>query len=74
MNLPDYNDWLRNLKIILQSEKIDYILNNPPPIAPAADASTEELENHDIASELYKDDNIIVRCYMLASMSDELQR
>ncbi|KZV25649.1 hypothetical protein F511_32062 [Dorcoceras hygrometricum] len=39
----NYQDWLRNLKIVLASEKLLYTLEKTPPKEAPADASPEEL-------------------------------
>ena len=67
---PNYSDWLRNLKIVFRSEQIAYILEGEAPLEPALDAPEEEM----IAYEKWKEDSTIAHCYMLASMSNELQR
>ena len=67
---PNFVDWLRNLKIVLQSEKRAYVLDTAPPLVPPEDITSE-----DYAGYLrHVDDNLQARCYMLASMSNELQR
>ena len=67
---PNYVDWLRNLRIILTQEKVSYILDslNLDPIR--EDASEEERATFKI----WQNDSLIVKCIMLASMSNELQR
>ena len=67
---PNYIDWLRNLKIVLRSEKLSYVMEKavPPPLA--GNASTAEHEaflNH-------AKDMDVACCIMLASMSPELQK
>lgn len=42
-----YHDWLRNLKIILNSEKITYVLEKGHPKEASANAPTEELARLD---------------------------
>ena len=34
----NYIDWLRNVKIVLRSEKLTYVLSQPVPPVPANDA------------------------------------
>ncbi|KAK6122767.1 hypothetical protein DH2020_043485 [Rehmannia glutinosa] len=66
---PNFVDWLRNLKIVLELEKRAYVLDKVPPPPPedkTSDAYGEYLR--------HIDDNLQARCYMLASMSNELQR
>ncbi len=40
----NYIDWLRNLKIVLRSEKLGYVMEKFIPQAPAVNASTAEHE------------------------------
>ena len=67
---PNFTNWLRNLSILLRSERIDYVLQIKGLDEPPANAPQEEIwEYHK-----WKDDSTTVQCYMLASMSNELQR
>ncbi|KZV55366.1 hypothetical protein F511_42609 [Dorcoceras hygrometricum] len=66
----NYQDWLRNLKIVLASEKLLYTLEKTPPKEAPADASPEELAKLDKCW----DDELKARCYVIASMSNEMQR
>ncbi|XP_073061740.1 uncharacterized protein [Primulina eburnea] len=53
---PNYHEWLRNLKIILNYEKIVYVLKKGPPKEAATNAPAEELrlfEEAEIAAEIY---------------------
>ncbi|KAK6149292.1 hypothetical protein DH2020_016817 [Rehmannia glutinosa] len=66
---PNFVDWLRNLKIVLQFKKRAYVLDQAPPPPP------EDITSEAYGEYLYHvDDNLQARCYMLASMSNELQR
>ena len=67
---PNLVDWLRNLKVILASECILYVLeqNLPGPLPP--NASQEERDT----LEKWKDDDMQARCIMWASMSNEIHR
>jgi hypothetical protein len=67
---PNYSDWLRNLRIVLDSEKRSYVLTAPPPVALPTDSSDEERATFD----KWVEDNLQARCLMLASMSSELQK
>ncbi|XP_075499975.1 uncharacterized protein LOC142538544 [Primulina tabacum] len=40
---PNYNDWFRNLKIVLNSEKIVYVLDKKPPREAPSDITETEL-------------------------------
>ena len=67
---PNYVDWLRNLKIVLSSEKLSYILDTPS-LDPLGDDATEE----DRATyKMWQNDSNSVKCIILASMTNELQR
>ncbi|XP_073035174.1 uncharacterized protein [Primulina eburnea] len=67
---PNYNDWFRNLKIVLNSEKIVYVLDKKPPKEAAPNISRTELAK----LEIHWDHDLQAKSYMLASMSNELQR
>ncbi|XP_073031295.1 uncharacterized protein [Primulina eburnea] len=67
---PNYHDWFRNLKIVLNSEKIAYVLDKKPPKEAAPDISRTELAK----LEIHWDHDLQAKSYMLASMSNELQR
>ncbi|XP_075483722.1 uncharacterized protein LOC142523876 [Primulina tabacum] len=67
---PNYHDWLRNLKIVLNSEKIAYVLTKAPPKTAKPNATKEELAD----LEKWWDHDLRAKSYMLASMSNELQR
>ena len=57
---PNIIDWLRNLKVILASEKILYVLNHCPPSSLPENASQEE---HDTLDK-WKDDDMQARYIM----------
>ena len=63
-------DWLRNLKIVLSSEKLAYILDIPS-LSPLGDDATQE----DRATyKMWQNDSLSIKCIILASMTNELQR
>ena len=64
----NYIDWLRNLKIVLRSEKLGYVIEKPVTPVPADNAPAEE----DEAYLKHSEDMDIACCIMLASMSPEL--
>lgn len=66
----NYLDWLRNLKIVLDFEKLTYVLEHSPPAGVNDDATEEEK----IALQKWRDDDYKTKYYMIASMSDELQK
>ncbi|XP_075481171.1 uncharacterized protein LOC142521882 [Primulina tabacum] len=70
MTGPNYHDWFRNLMIVLNSERIAYVLDKKPPKEAAPDISRTELAK----LEKHWDRDLQAKSYMLASMSNELQR
>lgn len=66
---PNYTDWFRNLRIILMALKIAYVLDVIMP-KPEEGASEKKIASY----KKYVDDFTIAQCYMLASMTPELQR
>ena len=67
---PNYVDWLKNLKIILTQEKLSYILDVLEPQEIGNDATEEEVSTY----RMRKNDSLTVKCIILVSMSNELQR
>ena len=67
---PNFTNWLRNFKILLRYERTDYVLERKGPDEPPTNALEEDIWEY----QKWKDDSTIVQCYMLASMSNELQR
>ncbi|GAV71727.1 UBN2_2 domain-containing protein, partial [Cephalotus follicularis] len=65
----NYVDWLWNVKIVLNLEDIDYVLEAPMPALPAKDASTKD---HAIYKKWVADEKK-VRSYLMVSMSNALQ-
>ncbi|GAV66178.1 hypothetical protein CFOL_v3_09688 [Cephalotus follicularis] len=66
---PNYVDWLWNVRKVLNSEDIEYVLEAPMPALPVEDASIEDRA-------IYKKwvaDEKKVRSYLMASMSNALQ-
>ncbi|KZV32183.1 hypothetical protein F511_19884 [Dorcoceras hygrometricum] len=66
----NYQDWLRNLNLVLASEKLLYTIEKSPPEETPANISPEEL----ITLNQWRDDEVKTRCYVMASMSNEMQR
>ena len=67
---PNFIDWLRNLKVILASEKILYVLEQSLPGPLPKHASQEEQDT----LKQWKDDDLQARCIIWAFMSTELHR
>nr|XP_011465765.1 PREDICTED: uncharacterized protein LOC105351880 [Fragaria vesca subsp. vesca] len=63
---PNFNEWLRNLRIVLTFDKIAYVLQNAPPHTPLAE--------NGVAYQKHKDDDTQAKCVMLASMNSQLQK
>ncbi|KAK4368090.1 hypothetical protein RND71_011882 [Anisodus tanguticus] len=71
---PNYLDWLRNLRIVLRQEKIEYVLDTVFPTVSTTD-SIEYTSFDKDAYQKYLDDCTSAALFMmLSSMSMELQR
>ena len=66
----NFTNWLKNLKILLKSERIASVLEGDGHIELALDASKDEVWEY----QKWHEDSTTVQCYMLASMCNELQR
>ena len=69
MDGNNYSEWKTNLYIVLDFEKLKFVLTTPKPNEPAANASDQvrkDYENWDKA-------NISVRCYILVSVASHLK-
>src|SRR5947208_2296896 len=66
----NYQDWFRNLKIVLDSEHKTYVLDGPPPEEAPEDNTEAEIET----DRKWKEDDVQARCLMLVSMTPQLQR
>ena len=58
------------MRIVLTQKKVSYILNSPTSDTIGEDVSEEERATY----KMWKDDSVTVKCIMLASMINELQR
>ncbi len=67
---PNFNNWLRKLKIVLEHERILYMITDPAPEQLAGNAWGTIRETY----QKWLNDRITVRCIMLAAMSDEFSR
>ena len=65
---PNYKDWLRNFKIILDFEKLTHVLDQDPPTLPARPSIEQRA-----SLKKWMDKDNKTRYYMLGLMSDELQ-
>ncbi|XP_044472215.1 uncharacterized protein LOC123200900 [Mangifera indica] len=66
---PNFKDWLRNLTIILNLEKLVYVLETP--LLVAVDLDTPKEEQRAYAE--WVDVDLRVRSYILVSMNSKLQ-
>ena len=66
----NYIDWLRNLKIVLMSEKILYAIQKPFPDPLAGNATDAQKLAHEKLVEGYDQ----AKCVRLSSMDDDLQK
>ncbi|XP_031255529.1 uncharacterized protein LOC116113513 [Pistacia vera] len=64
-----FRDWLRNIRIVLDFERIAYVLEAPLPLDIGPDAPQDERD----VLEKWKEDSRRACNYMLASMNRELQ-
>ena len=65
----NYSDWLRNVKMVLQIQKVAYILETPEPKVNEQSSAEERTE-----ADQWKQDEMLAKCIILTSMSNELQR
>ncbi|KAL0293215.1 UNVERIFIED_CONTAM: Transposon Ty2-OR2 Gag-Pol polyprotein [Sesamum radiatum] len=69
-NGTNYNDWLRNLRIVLDFENQGYVLDKPLPTALPEGSSLEER----VTFNKWHEDNRKVRSIILVSMTNEIQK
>ena len=63
----NFKDWLKNLRIVLISKKIRYILDQHTPALPAHPTADQRA-----ALDKWTEDDFRIKCYVLASISNEL--
>ncbi|GMN75494.1 hypothetical protein TIFTF001_056313 [Ficus carica] len=66
----NFNDWKKNLLIVLNFEKHSFVLTQPRPPTPAIDAPDRDF----VALERWDNSNLSAMCYIRASMSNVLQK
>ena len=64
----NYKDWLKNLRIVLTSKKLSHILDQDAVVLP----NHPNIEQRTVFEKWMDEDNQI-KCYVLASISNELQ-
>ena len=70
LNGTNFLDWYRNLRIVLKQERKEYILDQPIPEEPAANAPRAQKD----AYSKHRNDSVDVTCLMLGCMESELQK
>ena len=68
LNGTNFFDWYRNLRIVLRQERKEYILDQPIPKEPAANAPKAQKD----AYNKHLNDSVDVTCLMLGCMESEL--
>ncbi|GJV34511.1 helitron helicase-like domain-containing protein [Tanacetum coccineum] len=66
----NFNDWFRQLKLVLRVEKKMFVIEQPLPAAPAADSEALMLSQWNAVYDAYNE----VACLILGSMTPELHR
>nr|GFA83462.1 zinc finger, CCHC-type [Tanacetum cinerariifolium] len=66
----NFNDWFRQLKLVLRAEKKMFAIEQPLPIAPDADSAAIVLAEWNALYDAYNE----MACLMLGSMTPELHR
>ncbi|GMN19281.1 hypothetical protein TIFTF001_039771 [Ficus carica] len=66
----NFNDWKRNLLIVLNFEKHSFVLTQPRPPTPAIDAPERDF----VALERWDNSNLSAMCYIRESMSNVLHK
>ncbi|GKB44607.1 hypothetical protein Tco_0889549 [Tanacetum coccineum] len=66
----NFNDWFRQLKLVLRVEKKMYVIEQPIPPAPAADSAANVLAEWNAVYDAYNK----LACLMLGSITPELHR
>ena len=68
LNGTNFLDWYKNLRIVLKEERKEYILDQPVPYEPAANAPKAQKDAHS----KHLNDSIIVTCLMLRCVDSNL--
>ncbi|GJZ63978.1 RNA-directed DNA polymerase, eukaryota, reverse transcriptase zinc-binding domain protein [Tanacetum coccineum] len=66
----NFNDWFRQLKLVLRVEKKMFVIEQPLPAAPAADSEAQVLSQWNAVYDAYNE----VACLILGSMTPEIHR
>ncbi|GJY13384.1 hypothetical protein Tco_0382693, partial [Tanacetum coccineum] len=65
---PNFNEWLRALKLVVRTEKLQYVFETPLPPAPAASADNQVLADWNTLFDRHNE----VACLILGTMSPKL--
>ncbi|KAK8572903.1 hypothetical protein V6N13_048461 [Hibiscus sabdariffa] len=68
LNDINFLDWFCNLRIVLKQERKEYVIEEPVPDEPAANASSVDKDKF----KKHMDDMLDVGCLMLSTMTPEL--
>ena len=66
----NFDDWYRNLRIVLKHEKLIYVIDEPSPDAPLDDADPVAIDTY----KKWVTDSNEVQCIMFSSIGSDLQR
>ena len=58
----NYQDWLRNIKLVFSLEKINYVLTDPTPVKPKEGASKEEEEDYNVLAQDFEQGRCFSPC------------
>ena len=70
LNGTNFLDWYKNLRIVFKQERKEYILDQPIPEEPSANAPRAQKD----AYSKHHNDSVDVTCLMLGCMESELQK
>ena len=65
----NYKDWLQNLRIVLNSENLTHVLDQEASVLPTHPSADQRA-----VLEKWMDKDNKAKCYILASMSNDLQQ
>ncbi|KAK8491394.1 hypothetical protein V6N11_073720 [Hibiscus sabdariffa] len=68
LNGINFLDWFRNLRIVLKQERKEYVIEEPVPKEPGANAPRADKDKF----KKYMDDMVDVGCLMLATMTPKI--
>ncbi|KAJ8748306.1 hypothetical protein K2173_001725 [Erythroxylum novogranatense] len=69
-NGDNFNEWRHNPDIVLQYERISWVLTKNEPTPPSGDSTPKQVQQH----ERWQNADKTTKCYILASVSGMLQK